>query len=115
MKIICVLSALLLMFVLAACASASDIPDDAIKIDVRTPSEFASGHIPGAINVPLDVLADKIAQIAPDLQQPIVVYCRSGARSAAAAQLLTDLGYENVTDIGGIIDWTGEVVTTSLY
>lgn len=80
--------------------------DDAphILIDVRTPQEFASGHIPGAINISVETLADRLSEIPEG--QPVVVYCRSGNRSASAAQILAGAGYTDIYDLGGIIEWT---------
>ncbi len=73
-------------------------------IDVRTSEEFASGYIEGAINIPVDDLASRLDEIETDM--PIVVYCRSGNRSARAATILRDAGFENVYDLGGVLDWT---------
>jgi rhodanese-related sulfurtransferase len=73
-------------------------------IDVRTPEEFATGHIAGAVNVPLQELETRLNEISP--AQPIVVYCRSGNRSAEAAELLNAAGYSPVYDLGGVIQWT---------
>lgn len=74
-----------------------------ILIDVRTPEEFASGHIAGAINISVDTIADNISQIPTDM--PLVVYCRSGNRSAVAASILSEAGYSPIYDLGGIIAW----------
>lgn len=73
-------------------------------IDVRTPGEYAQGHLEGAINVPLDVIARQIARHAPDKSAPIALYCRSGRRSAMAQDILLELGYTNVTNKGGYDD-----------
>lgn len=70
-------------------------------IDVRTPEEFAQGHLDGAINVPLDVIAQQIAFHAPDKSTPVALYCRSGRRAALAQDILLELGYTNVTNQGG--------------
>lgn len=80
-------------------------------VDVRRPDEFAAGHIPGAVNVPNEEIADESPAALPDQQQKLLVYCRSGRRSKEAAQKLFDLGYTDVCEFGGIIDWTGETVT----
>jgi phage shock protein E len=80
----------------------SDSPDH-LLIDVRTPEEFTSGHIPGAINISVQTLPDRLSEIPND--QTIVVYCRSGNRSATATQILTDAGFSPVYDLGGIQDW----------
>lgn len=85
--------------------------DSLVVVDVRTQEEYAEGHIPGAICVPNESIADAQPAELPDLEQTILVYCRSGRRSKEAAQKLADMGYTNVYEFGGIIDWTGEVVT----
>lgn len=68
----------------------------ALVIDVRSPLEFASGHVDGALNLPLDQFVDGYAQVAPDKQQAVVLYCASGGRSGQAAQFLTAQGYTQV-------------------
>ena len=81
-----------------------------IILDVRTPDEFAEKHIPNAINIPNETIGtEEIAEL-PDKDQQILVYCRSGNRSKQAAEKLVQLGYTNVVEIGGINDWTGEIV-----
>jgi len=85
--------------------------DDAIILDVRNPDEFAQGHIPNAILLPSSEVQRDAESILPDKNQVILVYCRSGVRSAAAAQELVALGYTAVYDFGGILDWHGEIVT----
>lgn len=82
-----------------------------IILDVRTQEEFKSGHIPGAICVPNEEISDKMPPELPDKSQLILIYCRSGNRSKQAAQKLFDMGYNNLLEFGGIIDWQGEVVT----
>ncbi|MFN4294498.1 MAG: rhodanese-like domain-containing protein [Thermoflexales bacterium] len=72
-------------------------------IDVRTPEEFKSGHIPGAINIDVQVLARRLDDIPRD--RAVVLYCRSGNRSSYAAQMLQRAGYAEVYDLGGIGDW----------
>ena len=84
-----------------------------IILDVRRPDEFAEGHIPNAINVPNESIGTaEIAEL-PDKDQLILVYCRSGNRSKQAAEKLVKLGYTNITEFGGIIDWRGETVSGS--
>ena len=84
---------------------------DYIILDVRRIDEFAEKHIPGAINIPNEEIGeDPIPQL-PDKDQLILVYCRSGNRSKQASEKLVALGYTNVVEFGGIIDWPGEVVT----
>lgn len=85
--------------------------DSLVVVDVRTQEEYAEGHIPGATCVPNESIVDARPEELPDLEQTILVYCRSGRRSKEAAQKLADMGYTNVYEFGGIIDWTGEVVT----
>ncbi|MBL8134729.1 MAG: rhodanese-like domain-containing protein [Anaerolineae bacterium] len=72
-------------------------------LDVRTPEEFAGGHIANAANIAVETLADNLASVPKDM--PVVVYCRSGNRSAQAAQILSQAGYTQIYDLGGIIDW----------
>jgi len=74
-----------------------------VLIDVRTPEEFASGHIAGAINIPVEEIGARLDEIPRDV--PVVLYCRSGNRSAQAARILDGGGFEQVYDLGGIIDW----------
>lgn len=84
-----------------------------IVLDVRTQEEYDGGHIPGAVCLPVETLTDgDLSVLLPDKQAPVVVYCRTGHRSAQAAQVLSELGYTNITDLaGGILAWNGEVVT----
>jgi len=83
---------------------------DYIILDVRHADEYAQGHIKGAINIDNDVIGtEEIAEL-PDKEQTIYVYCRSGNRSKQAAKKLALLGYANVVEIGGIMDWKGEIV-----
>ena len=80
-----------------------------IILDVRRPDEYAEGHIPGAINVPNEEIGTaEIAEL-PDKSQLILVYCRSGRRSKEAAEKLVKLGYTNIVEFGGILDWKGEI------
>lgn len=78
-------------------------------VDVRREDEYAEGHIEGAMLLPLDVLVNLAEDRLPDKSATILVYCRSGNRSAKAALQLAGLGYENIYDFGGIIDWPYEV------
>ena len=79
-------------------------------LDVRTKEEFDSGHIKDAILLPYDEIKEKAQGVITDKNQTILVYCRTGRRSAIAAKDLIELGYTNVIDFGGIVDWTGEIV-----
>ena len=84
---------------------------DYIILDVRRPDEFAEGHIPNAINVPNETIGTAEIPELPHKDQLILVYCRSGRRSMDAAEKLVKLGYTNIVEFGGILDWTGEIVT----
>ena len=81
-----------------------------IIIDARTQEEYEQGHIPGAILIPEYEIADRAEKELPDKDQLILVYCRSGRRSKIAAEELVKLGYTNVKEFGGIIDWEYEIV-----
>ena len=79
-----------------------------IILDVRTPAEFAEKHILNAINIPNENIGTDEISALPDKDQLIMVYCRSGRRSKEAAEKLVKLGYTNVVEFGGILDWKGE-------
>lgn len=81
-----------------------------IILDVRRADEFAEGHIPGAINVANESIGAEAPVELPDKKQLIYVYCRSGNRSRQAAEKLAALGYSNIVEFGGIMDWTGEII-----
>lgn len=81
-----------------------------ILIDARTESEFAEGHIEGAILIPEYEIASRAEQELPDKDALILVYCRSGRRSKITSEELVKLGYTNVKEFGGIIDWPYEIV-----
>ena len=80
----------------------------AVLLDVRTPEEYRSGHIPGSRNIPLQTI-DRISAVAENKDTALYVYCQSGARSRQAAGLLKQMGYMNVNNIGGIAAYTGKV------
>ena len=84
---------------------------DYLILDVRRPDEFAAGHIPNAINVPNETIGTEDIPELPDKDQLIMVYCRSGRRSKEASDKLVKLGYTNIVEFGGILDYTGEIVT----
>ncbi len=84
--------------------------EDYLILDVRTPEEFAAGHIPGAVNLPNEAIGTEEIPLLPDKKQLILVYCRSGNRSKQAAGKLAALGYTQVLEFGGILDWPGETV-----
>ena len=88
-----------------------DSEDGYIILDVRTPEEFAAGHIAGAILIPDYEIGEKAESILTDKEQLILVYCRSGRRSKNAANELATLGYTNIKEFGGINDWKYGTVT----
>ena len=124
--LIIVLSILLSLFGLTACQGENnntyeqitaeqakiimDTERDYIIIDARTTEEFAEGHIEDAILIPEYEIADRAEKELPDKEQLVLVYCRSGRRSKIASEELVKLGYTNVKEFGGIIDWPYETV-----
>jgi rhodanese-related sulfurtransferase len=84
--------------------------EDFILVDVRTQAEFDEGHIEGALLLPVDQIETLSVEQLLNKDAVILVYCRSGSRSAQASKILVELGYINVYDFGGIIDWPGEIV-----
>lgn len=82
-----------------------DSETDYIILDVRTEKEYADGHIPDAILIPDYEIAERAENELTDKSQLILVYCRSGRRSKNAAEKLAEMGYSNVKEFGGIIDW----------
>jgi rhodanese-related sulfurtransferase len=80
-----------------------------IILDVRRPDEFAEGRIPKAIKVPLETIGSAEIPELPNKDQLILVYCRSGRRSKEVAEKLVALGYTNIVEFGGILDWKGEI------
>ena len=82
-----------------------------IILDVRTAQEYSEKHIPGAINIPNETIGTEDIPELPDIEQLILVYCRSGNRSKQAAEKLVKLGYTNIVEFGGVHDWTGETVS----
>lgn len=82
---------------------------DYILLDVRTPEEFSTGHIPGAICIPNESIGKQEIPALPDKKQRIYIYCRSGSRSKQAADKLIELGYTNLVEAGGIMNWQGEI------
>ena len=113
---------LICMLMLTSCVaeeSAEITPQDVISqmessnvmiLDVRNPREFDSGHIPGAVLLPLARLEAEVKNFIPDLDQVIYVYCQTGRRSRNAQSILKKMGFTAVYDLGGIVDWTGEIV-----
>ena len=120
---------LLLMLALSACGQAKendqgavymnitaeeakqimDTEEGCIILDVREQEEYDAGHIPGAILIPYTQMGEKANDMLPDKDQLILVYCRSGRRSKIAAEALVELGYTNIKEFGGIIDWPYDV------
>ena len=79
-----------------------------IILDVRTQEEYDEGHIPGATQISHEEIAEKAEDVLTDKEQLILVYCRSGRRSKIAAEAMVELGYTNIKEFGGIIDWPYE-------
>ena len=86
-----------------------DSEEGYIILDTRTQEEYDEAHIPGAIVIPHDEITDRAEEELPDKDQLLLVYCRSGRRSKLAAEALVELGYTNIKEFGGIIDWPYEV------
>jgi phage shock protein E len=114
---------LIFLLFLTACSSSSinkitaeegkamlDGNEEIILLDVRTYSEYAEGHIEDALLLPLSDLETEADEIIPDKNAIYIIYCRSGNRSDQAANILVDLGYQNIYDMGGIIDWPYEII-----
>ena len=86
-----------------------DSEEGYIILDVRTQEEYDQGHIPGAIVISHEEIEEKAEQVLTDKDQLILVYCRSGRRSKLAAEALVELGYTNIKEFGGIIDWPYDI------
>ena len=86
-----------------------DTEEGYIILDVRTQEEYDQGHIPSAIVISYEEITEKAEDVLTDKDQLILVYCRSGRRSKIAAEALVELGYTNIKEFGGIIDWPYEV------
>lgn len=90
--------------------------EDAVLLDVRSPEEFATGYIPGAVNINITEPPDRLSEVDKltkgDKHHPIVVYCRSGRRAAHAKDLLLEHGYTRVTNLDGVTDWPGPLEET---
>lgn len=85
-------------------------PGNFVIVDVREADEYAAGHIANAVLVPLSNLEKAVMEKIPDKTQMLLVYCRSGRRSKIAAEKLAKMGYTNIKEFGGIIDWQYEIV-----
>lgn len=77
------------------------IREGALLLDVRTPTEFAQGHLENALNIPYDQLRERVAELGPDRDRAVVLYCRTGRRSELARQSLRELGFTHVLNGGG--------------
>ena len=86
-----------------------DTEEGYVILDVREQDEYDAGHISGAILIPYTQIEAKANEMLPDKDQLILVYCRSGRRSKIAAEALAELGYTNIKEFGGILDWPYEV------
>ena len=86
-----------------------DTEEGYIILDVRTQEEFDEGHIPGAIQISHEEVEEKAEGVLTDKDQLILVYCRSGRRSKIASEALVELGYTNIKEFGGILDWPYEI------
>ena len=95
----------------AEAASLMESETNYIILDVRTPEEYAGGHIPNAINIPNESIGTEEISELPDKDQLILVYCRSGNRSKQASQKLAHLGYTDIREFGGINSWPGDIET----
>ena len=87
-----------------------DTEEEVVILDVRTPEEYNEGHIPGAVLLPNTEISSRADEVLADKSQLILVYCRSGRRSKMAAEELASMGYSNIKDFGGILDWPYDVV-----
>ena len=80
----------------------ASLPDNPLVIDVRSPGEYASGHVQGAVNLPLDRFEQEIGRVAPDKSVPVMMYCLSGGRSGGACRLMQQIGYQQVINGGSV-------------
>ena len=102
-KISAIFAAIAALFTVGGCPAAkTQLPPDAILLDVRTEAEFQTRHLPGSILIPHEQIREKAPLQLPDKNAAIVLFCRSGRRSAIAKKTLEKLGYTNVTDLGAI-------------
>jgi rhodanese-related sulfurtransferase len=101
---------LVVALLISACSTISGadakalVQGGALLLDVRSPEEFAEGHLAGAVNIPVDALPQRLAEVEPK-DRPVVVYCRSGARSKKARGLLLEHGWTRVENLGGQGNW----------
>lgn len=85
--------------------------EDVVLVDVRTGREYADGHIPDAVSLPVEEIGEEMPALLPDPEAVILVYCRTGVRSKNASDKLAELGYQKIYDMGGIVDWPYETVS----
>ena len=85
---------------------------DFILLDVRTPQEYEKKHIPNAVLLPIDEIKKGNVAVLPDKNQKILIYCWTGRRAEDSAAMLVKMGYKNVLNFGGLVDWTGAVEGT---
>ena len=109
----------LILFLSAACGNAQNSPieggtdyTELIIIDVRTEGEFARGSVSNAVNIPLNLLGNRLAELPSNKQEKIVVFCQSGSRSGMAKQILEDNGYTNVENAGGLRQMQAKVTAS---
>jgi rhodanese-related sulfurtransferase len=109
-----IIAAIIIFFILKKMGQVSAqkaielVNQGAVVIDVRTPSEFAGGSVKEAVNLPLDSISQKISVVVPDKEQPIMVFCLSGTRSAMARRVLRSNGYKNVYNLGSL--WRAKTI-----
>ena len=99
-----ILAFLIAVVVLTSCAHDGTHGDAAIWIDVRTPAEYAGGHIENAVNIPYNEITERISEVTTNKARSIYLYCGSGRRAGIARKTLQDLGYTDVTNAGGYKD-----------
>lgn len=109
----CAWLSLLWLVLLPGCSTISGqearalVQGGALLLDVRSPEEYAAGHVDGALNIPVDALATRLDEVGPK-ERPVVVYCRSGVRSRKARALLLEKGWVKVENLGGLSNWPKE-------
>lgn len=116
MKVVLVVAAVFVGLFLVSCArqrpagaaagheARRRVEAGATLVDVRTPEEFAAGHLPGAVNLPVDELPQRLGELGSP-EKPLVIYCRSGARSTRAERLLKERGFQDVFNLGPMSAW----------
>lgn len=112
MKTVLVVSALFVSLFLVSCTHTRSVGAEAhqrvaagaMLVDVRTPEEFAAGHLPGAVNIPVDELPQRLPELGSP-EKPLVIYCGSGMRSGQAERLLKEHGFQDVFNLGAMSDW----------